>query len=70
MRFPDKIAVVTGAASGFGAAIAKCFAAEGASVVVADVAEYGGLAILVNNVDVPQFAASIRARSRVEEAAP
>ncbi|GAF78889.1 unnamed protein product, partial [marine sediment metagenome] len=32
MRFQDKTAVVTGAASGFGAAIAKCFAAEGASV--------------------------------------
>ena len=42
MRFQDKIAVVTGAASGFGAAIAKCFAAEGASVVVADVDEAGG----------------------------
>ena len=62
MGFRDKIAVVTGAA-------------EGASVVVSDVdeagvAEYGGLAILLNNVDVPQFAASIRARSRVEETAP
>ena len=42
MRFQDKIAVVTGAAAGFGAAIAKCFAAEGASVVVADVDEAGG----------------------------
>ncbi len=42
MRFQDKIAVVTGGASGFGEAIAKCFAAEGASVVVADVDEAGG----------------------------
>ena len=42
MRFQDKTAVVTGAASGFGAAIAKGFAAEGASVVVADVDEAAG----------------------------
>ncbi len=42
MRFKDKIVVVTGAASGFGEAIAKGFGAEGASVVVADVNEVGG----------------------------
>ncbi len=42
MRFTDKIAVVTGAASGFGEAIATRFAAEGAKVVVADVDEAGG----------------------------
>ena len=39
MRFQNKIAVVTGAASGFGAAIARGFASEGASVVLADVDE-------------------------------
>jgi 3-oxoacyl-[acyl-carrier protein] reductase len=33
---------VTGAASGFGESIAKAFAAEGASVVLADVDEAGG----------------------------
>lgn len=42
MRFADKIAIVTGAASGFGEAIATRFAAEGAKVVVADVDEAGG----------------------------
>ena len=42
MRFQNKIAVVTGAASGFGEAIAKAFAVEGASVVLADVDEAGG----------------------------
>jgi 3-oxoacyl-[acyl-carrier protein] reductase len=42
MRFQNKIAVVTGAASGFGEAIAKGFAAEGASVVLADVDDAGG----------------------------
>lgn len=35
-RFEDKCVVVTGAGSGFGAAIAERFAREGASVVVAD----------------------------------
>ena len=42
MRFKQKNAVVTGAASGFGAAIATRLAAEGAKVVVADVDEEGG----------------------------
>jgi 3-oxoacyl-[acyl-carrier protein] reductase len=41
-RFDDKIAIVTGAASGFGEAIARSFAAEGAKVVAADVDEAGG----------------------------
>ena len=35
-RFKGKSVIVTGAASGFGAAIAKKFAGEGASVVCAD----------------------------------
>jgi 3-oxoacyl-[acyl-carrier protein] reductase len=42
MRFSDKVAVVTGAASGFGEAIAVRFAAEGARVVVADIQADGG----------------------------
>ncbi|AHB47927.1 3-ketoacyl-ACP reductase [Hyphomicrobium nitrativorans NL23] len=37
MRLTDKIAIVTGAASGFGRGIADAFAAEGAKVVVADI---------------------------------
>ena len=36
MRLDGKVAVVTGAASGFGEAIAKSFGAEGARVVVVD----------------------------------
>jgi 2-hydroxycyclohexanecarboxyl-CoA dehydrogenase len=37
MSFKDKIAVVTGAASGIGRATAEALAAEGASVIVADI---------------------------------
>ncbi len=37
MRFKDKIAVVTGAATGIGGATADAFCAEGASVVLSDV---------------------------------
>ena len=39
MRLQNKVAIVTGAGGGIGAATAKLFAAEGASVVVADVAD-------------------------------
>ena len=36
-RFDGKIVVVTGAASGMGREVAKCFAAEGAKVVALDI---------------------------------
>jgi 3-oxoacyl-[acyl-carrier protein] reductase len=42
MRLENKIAIVTGAASGFGEGIARRFAAEGARVVVNDVNVDGG----------------------------
>jgi len=56
-RLDNKVAVITGAASGIGRATARRFAAEGASVVVADfddvhgpevAAEIGGLFVRVN----------------------
>jgi len=42
MRLQDKVAIVTGAASGMGAATARVFAREGAKVLVADVLEAEG----------------------------
>ena len=45
MRLQDKVAIVTGGASGMGAATAHLFAREGAKVIVADVLEEEGRAV-------------------------
>lgn len=45
MRLKDKIAIVTGAASGFGAEIARQYVAEGAKVMVADINGEGAKAV-------------------------
>lgn len=42
MRLRGKVAIITGAASGFGEGIAKRFAAEGAGVLVADISDAAG----------------------------
>ncbi|MCW2308779.1 SDR family oxidoreductase [Rhodobium gokarnense] len=42
MKLEGKIAIVTGAASGFGDAIARRFAAEGAQVMISDINEEAG----------------------------
>jgi 3-oxoacyl-[acyl-carrier protein] reductase len=41
MRLAGKTALITGAASGFGAAIARLYASEGANVVIADINQDG-----------------------------
>jgi NAD(P)-dependent dehydrogenase (short-subunit alcohol dehydrogenase family) len=45
MRLAGKVAIVTGAASGIGEASARLFAAEGASVVLADVNDAAGKSV-------------------------
>ena len=42
MKLTDKVAIITGAASGMGKAIALLFAEEGARIVVADIDDTGG----------------------------
>src|SRR5258705_7246369 len=43
-RFTDKVAIVTGGASGIGAAIVREFASEGAAVAIFDINTQGGQA--------------------------
>ena len=45
MRLMNKVAIVTGASSGMGAATARLFAAEGAKVVLTDILEAEGIAL-------------------------
>ncbi len=74
MQFQDKVAVVTGGASGIGAACCRNFAARGAKVVVADLngdganavaAEFGGLGIGCNVGDEGEVDALV---AKVEDA--
>ncbi len=69
MRLADKTAIVTGGGSGFGAGIARKFAAEGARVMVADINfdaaravadEIGGVASAVDVSDGNSVAAMAR----------
>jgi len=46
MKLLDRVAVVTGAAQGIGAACVRAFTAEGAKVIAADVNEIGGASLV------------------------
>jgi NAD(P)-dependent dehydrogenase (short-subunit alcohol dehydrogenase family) len=50
MRLENKVALITGAASGMGASMARIFAGEGARVVVADVLAEEGRAVVAEIV--------------------
>jgi 3alpha(or 20beta)-hydroxysteroid dehydrogenase len=54
-RLEHKVAIVTGGAQGQGAAIARAFVAEGAQVVVADVADEPGEALAADLGDAAWF---------------
>ena len=55
MRLQNKVAIVTGAASGMGAATARVFAREGAKVVIADMLEHEGHAVAKSIGDAAHF---------------
>ena len=58
MRLQDKVAIVTGAGSGFGEAIAKTYAREGARVLVADINAAAGQRVadeIINSGGQAQF---------------
>jgi NAD(P)-dependent dehydrogenase (short-subunit alcohol dehydrogenase family) len=50
MRLDNKVALITGGASGMGASMARIFAREGAKVVVADMLEAEGKAVVADIV--------------------
>ena len=74
MRFPGKVAFVTGGASGLGSAAAERFASEGARVVVADIDSGGarrvarrlpdGFAGAIDTADAASVQAAVRRGGR------
>ncbi|KAL7912458.1 putative alcohol dehydrogenase [Trichoderma velutinum] len=51
VRLEGKVAIITGAGSGFGEALAHGFVAQGAHVIVADIAVEGGRRVVRENMD-------------------
>lgn len=69
MRLAHKVAIVTGAADGIGAATAERFAAEGAAVVVGDIDEPGAAAVAARIVAAGGRALAVSADIAREDAA-
>jgi 3-oxoacyl-[acyl-carrier protein] reductase len=65
MRFKDRVALVTGAGRGIGAATAKLFASEGAKVVVSDLDE-GPAKEVAGPIDGLAIACNVSDRGQVE----
>ena len=65
MRLQGKTAIITGAGSGFGAGIARKFAAEGAKVWVVDINESAARAV-ADEVGGTAFAANVASRADIE----
>ncbi|MNF30080.1 Cyclopentanol dehydrogenase [compost metagenome] len=63
----DKVVLITGAASGIGAATARLFAAEGARVVLADINEMNGSA-LARELDADFIPTDVTSEDQVERA--
>ncbi|HEX5327145.1 MAG TPA: glucose 1-dehydrogenase [Acetobacteraceae bacterium] len=60
MRLTDKVAIITGGAHGMGEAEARMFAQEGATVVIADVLERQGEAVVAEITETQRKARFIR----------
>ncbi|OAP59575.1 hypothetical protein AYL99_06873 [Fonsecaea erecta] len=67
-RLAGKTAIVTGAASGFGAAIATIFANEGALVLAADINTAGGEAIVAKHPNLHFFKLNVTLESEWQAA--
>jgi 3-oxoacyl-[acyl-carrier protein] reductase len=68
MRLKDKVAIITGAASGFGEGMAKRFAEEGAKVVVADLNAKGAERVAKEIGDAAiHVATDVSNRSEIDE---
>ena len=67
-RFTDKVAVVTGAASGIGAAAARAFAAEGARVALLDANIEGASALAANLPGSRAFAVDVASGASIKAA--
>ncbi|HBF52438.1 MAG TPA: short chain dehydrogenase, partial [Afipia sp.] len=68
MRLKDKVALVTGGASGFGAAIARHFVDEGAKVVIVDLNGEGAARVAANTGGAVSLAGDVSKRDDIDRA--
>lgn len=68
MRLKDKVAIVTGGASGFGAAIARHFVDEGAKVVILDLNGEGAARVAGNTGKAIAVAGDVTKRADIDKA--